>query len=520
MLQCHRQILECFWHFGDIAGLRPGDRYLAVLPFGFGGGLNGCLTTSLIHGVTVVPLAVFGPAQTLDLRRDNGKWQMTQPEALPADQDSVGSLVGTFSALNADTVVEAKATDLAPYGLTNPKLDVQIVKKDGKTDNLLIGDETPTGSGSYAKLANDARVFTIGSFVKTSIDKTPNDLRDKRLLTFDQDKASRIELASKKQTIEFGRDKDQWQILKPGPYRADGLQVEELVRKLREAKMDAAVSDEDAKKAATAFASGTPVATVKVTDNTGTQELQVRKSKDDHYAKSSVVEGFHKVPTDLGTGLDKSADDFRNKKLFDFGFTDPNKVELKEGAKFYGFTKGGEEWWSNGKKMDNTSVQNFLDKLRDLSASKFVDSGFAGPTVELTVTSNDGKRVEKVVLSKQGSDYVAKRETEPALYQVDGKTVTGPDLLAKTHLYKVGHHASHNATLRKLGLEQMTNLKIALVPVDHDMAVKKRWGRMPLSELIEALREKASKGVLRCDQNPEKPIDGVLVDKLFFEITL
>ena len=133
----------------------------------------------------VQEVRVKNPAQTLDLRRDNGKWQITQPEALPADQDTVGSLVGTFSALNADTVVEAKAADLAPYGLTNPKLDVQIVKKDGKTDNLLIGDETPTGSGSYAKLANDARVFTIGSFVKTSIDKTPNDLRDKRLLTFD-----------------------------------------------------------------------------------------------------------------------------------------------------------------------------------------------------------------------------------------------------------------------------------------------------------------------------------------------
>ena len=56
----------------------------------------------------------------------------------------------------------------------------------------------------------------------------------------------------------------------------------------------------------------------------------------------------------------------------------------------------------------------------------------------------------------------------------DGRTVTGPDLLARTVFYKVGHHGSHNATLREKGLEMMKQLSIAAIPVDHDMAVKKR----------------------------------------------
>ncbi len=109
--------------------------------------------------------------------------------------------------------------------------------------------------------------------------------------------------------------------------------MEELIRKLKDAKMDLAVSDDDAKKAASAFASGTPVATVKATDASGTQQLEVRKSKDDYYAKSSAVEGVHKVTADLATGLDKGLDDFRNKKLFDFGFNDPNKIEMHDNGK-------------------------------------------------------------------------------------------------------------------------------------------------------------------------------------------
>lgn len=78
---------------------------------------------------------------------------------------------------------------------------------------------------------------------------------------------------------------------------------------------------------------------------------------------------------------------------------------------------------SNGKKMDVTSIQSFLDKLRDLSASKFVDTGFTTPVIDITVTSNDSKRVEKVLLSKSGDKYVAKRENEPSLYELESKTV-------------------------------------------------------------------------------------------------
>ena len=62
--------------------------------------------------------------------------------------------------------------------------------------------------------------------------------------------------------------------------------------------------------------------------------------------------------------------------------------------------------------------------------------------------------------------------------------MTGPDLLRRTIFYKVGHHGSHNATLREKGLEQMSGLKVAMIPVDHEMAVKKRWVHMPLPELV------------------------------------
>jgi hypothetical protein len=132
------------------------------------------------------------------------------------------------------------------------------------------------------------------------------------------------------------------------------------------------------------------------------------------------------VDSTLGKAIDKGLDDFRNKKLFDFGYSAPNKIELRNGAKAYSLahgTGGYDDWWSNGKKMDGANVDTVLSDLRDMTATSFPSSGFTNPTIDLIVTSDDGKRTENVQLARAGDHYIAKRENEPALYQLDGTTV-------------------------------------------------------------------------------------------------
>jgi hypothetical protein len=363
-------------------------------------------------------------AEPIVLAKSNtSTWQITQPKPLNADQSAVSGELSTLSALNSERLVEDKASDLKQYGLADPALEVDIREKDNKMQKLLIGDETPAGSAVYAMLAGEPRVFTIASYNKTSIDKRLNDLRDRRLLTLNTDKIGRLELIRKQQVIEFGRNKDEWQILKPKPLRADSFQVGELARKLADARMDLSGSDKDLKDASSAFARATPIAIAKVTDQSGAQELQVRKSKDTYYAKSSVVEGAYKIDADLGQALDKGLDDFRNKKVFDFGFNDPDKIEMHSGSKAYFLTKSGTDWWSNGKKMDPSGVEPFISDLRDLTANKFAESGFANAAIEVMVRSDGGKRVEKVSVAKSGNNYIAKRENESTLYELNTSTI-------------------------------------------------------------------------------------------------
>jgi hypothetical protein len=365
-----------------------------------------------------------GAPPTVLARNDAGTWQITQPQALPADQDSVKSLVSTLSSVSSDRLIEEKAQSLKEFGLENPPLEAVVTLKDGKTHKLLIGEETPTGSGVFAKTENDPRIFTVASWVKSSIDKGASDLRDKRLLTFDSDKLTRVELQGKGQAVEFGKNAaNEWQIVKPRPLRADNSQVEDLVRQLKDARMELG-SDDDAKKTAGAFASGARVAVAQTTDASGTQSIEVRRDKDkNYYARSSVVDGVYKVSSSFGEALDKGLEDFRNKKLFDFGWSEPAKVEIKRDGQTVVYQKSGEKWTAGAKEMDSSTVQTLIDKLRDLSASKFVDSAGGSPVMEATVTSNDGKRVETVTITKQGDTHYARRANEPSVYELDAKTV-------------------------------------------------------------------------------------------------
>jgi len=350
------------------------------------------------------------------------KWEITKPSPMPADQDTAEALAKAVATLSADRLIDDKATDLNPFGLAAPVEGVEIALKGGRKQKLLIGGDTPSNNATYVKLDGDAKVYTVASVTKSSLGKSLNDLRDKRLLTFDQEKLTAATLTAKGPAVEFAKNKQgEWQIAKPKPYRADSLQVDELIRKLKDAKMDLAVDDKAAP--ATAFAAAAKFAIATVTDAAGTQTLEIRKSKDNaYYAKSSAVEGIYKAAADFD-GFEKSADDFRNKKLFDFGFNDLTKLDL--GGKLY--QKTGDKWTVGSAQFDAPSLQAVIDKLRDLSASKFSEKLSGTPSLTMTVTSNtatgDNGRVEKVTINKDGDTYAAQRDGDPSVYIIDAKNM-------------------------------------------------------------------------------------------------
>ncbi len=355
---------------------------------------------------------------------DGPKWLITAPKELRADPDAVTPMVNLLASLGSESLVDDKVQEWATYGLKDPVMQIIVTRKDGKTSTLQLGDELPAGSALYARIAGESKLFTLATFNKGSIDKTWKDLRDKRLLTVESDKLSRMEFSSAKGSgYEFGKNQSgEWQVIKPSPFRADNFAVEEAGRKLREVKMDPNLSDDEAGKAEKAFAGAAVAGIAKLTDATGTQQLEIRKTKDKepvYYAKSSAVEGVHKVGADVAAVLEKTVDDYRNKKLFDFGFSDPSKVEVKMDGKVFSYGKNGDKWFRDGKEMKPETVQNVIDKLRDLGAVKFTSGSKETPSIDISVVWNEGKKTDVVHIA----GTLAARGDEPYQYDVGASAV-------------------------------------------------------------------------------------------------
>lgn len=119
------------------------------------------------------------------------------------------------------------------------------------------------------------------------------------------------------------------------------------------------------------------------------------------------------------------------------------------------------------------------------------------------------------------------------------KPVDARNLLSRTSVYKVGHHGSHNATLREQGLELMlSDQLVAFLPVDEAFArTRGRKGKpwlMPYADMYRVLKDKTRGRILRSDMSADhaKPENGpeleawqefrkqVEVDDLYFEYKL
>jgi len=381
-------------------------------------------------------IQIARPEETIALEKaDDGKWRITQPKPYKADESSASSLVSNLASLNADQVVaeKEKEGDWKTYGLDPAKLQVEITLKDGKQHKLLLGDDAPTSAGVYARLEGDQRLFTIPSYVKSSVDKTVSDLRDKRLLPFESEKTSRVTVTTRDRTLEFGKAGTTWQIVKPRPMRADNYAVDDLVRSVRDATFESILDETGKPPAKYSFSS--PYAVFEAVDAASVHTLTIGKETKDketsYYAKTTAMPGVFKISTTVAEGLNKKLEDLRNKKLFDFGWSDPQKLEVRDGEVRMVIEKKADKWLrvdANNKELPSDKVQALIDNLRNLSSKAFTADeaaaqskyGLDKPIGEAKVTSDEGKRVERVLFAAgQESTYYAARENEPATYEIE-----------------------------------------------------------------------------------------------------
>jgi len=130
-----------------------------------------------------------------------------------------------------------------------------------------------------------------------------------------------------------------------------------------------------------------------------------------------------------------------------------------------------------------------------------LDSATNNTSLALAIELGNSGQVLLFPADAQVGNWLSWDELKWKLAAPDGQTqlVKAQDLLQRTVFYKLGHHGSHNATLREKGLERMTSPDLqAMIPVDRAMVETRGWN-MPFPSLLERLQEKTRGRVIRLD---------------------
>jgi hypothetical protein len=198
--------------------------------------------------------------------------------------------------------------------------------------------------------------------------------------------------------------------------------------------------------------------------------------------------------------------DLQDQDLFDLSFPFDRSHRLsEEEAKAdsffqqnYGFqaaeaTKQGPEW----RRIDD----DWLEAAEDLALR--LDRLTNNTSLALAFELVNSRKVLLFPADAQVGSWLSWHEHTWTVQDGDTvRDVDARDLLGRTVLYKVGHHGSHNATLRDKGLKMMSHPDlVAMVPVDvktaHDI---KRWKKMPFKPLVADLGKRTRGRILQVDQ--------------------
>ena len=375
-----------------------------------------------------------GGETTVLVKKDAG-WQVTEPAATDADPTEASSLATNIASMEQTRVVDENASDLAPYGLSEPRITLAFKAEGGHSGEVSLGDKTPTQGDVYAVKPGTKRVFLVSSYLETTFDKKPFDLRDKRVVRFERDKVDSVEVTRGRDAIKLSRTGSDWTVGQPVAGRADYAAVEGLLTRMSTAGMASIVSEDTSDLKPYGLDAPDMHITLGAGSSQTVLEIGGTSEGGQRYARDKARALVFTLDTTLTDDLTKSLDEYRKKDLFESRPFSTDRVRLTRATggvpKTWAFAKtmvDGSDTWKvtpdggEGADVDRAKMDELLNKLSALRVTTFVDpsrrAGLDAPVLNVGV-SYDGGKFERVKVGRVGAQHYGNREGEQATGEVD-----------------------------------------------------------------------------------------------------
>jgi len=361
-------------------------------------------------------------SETIVFEKKDDSWEITTPFKTKADKYTVDRLVEDFSDLKIERKVEENSRDLKKYGLEPPQRILKLWKKDGSSVSVYVGIENPIDGALYAKKPEENIVYLIPSFLKSGLDKTLFDFRNKKIFEFEKDKVNRIIWESEGKRWNAYKKEDEWYLDEPVKALADKGKIDDLLYSITGAEAKGFAVEDYKEEQLKDYSLDKPKIKIKIM---GEREMEIsaglkeEKDKKSVYAISSLSKIIAELPETFISEVDKKPEDIREKSVAVFWSFDVQRFSIVKEGKEYLFEKDKQDKWEmkkpEKKEIDGTKINDFLRKIEDLEAKEFIDNpvslkdyGLEKPNFQFKIVTKERgqEKTIEILTGKEENDKV------------------------------------------------------------------------------------------------------------------
>ena len=394
------------------------------------------------EAVTEVMLTVAGTDEIRCLREGEAEWQMAAPISVKADAKEIRTILDALHLLKVAEFTKDGATDLAEYGLENPRIRVNLQLRDG-SQGLLVGADIPDMTRIYVKPEALDAVYAVNREIFGTLDKTAFDLRDKRVIDFQRTATKRFEIQRRGEAkIVCAKDlKGVWQIEEPVALNADAEVVDDLLFGIDSLKAVEFVAEQPTSLKSYGLEDPSMRVSFFTPDEQPAVLLLGHMQGDKLYAKAGNAKRVVLVKSQLLELAGLGVAGLRDKRVLDIESEDAFKLTLRHGNVQLTCQKQGVNWRLVSPVQEdakNGAVNSIIYRLADLTADKYLASApglnvtrLNKPEVQATVTLKNRKEYTLQIgaVAENDQRYARLRAAPDTVFLLDPSI---PDELRKT----------------------------------------------------------------------------------------
>ncbi|MHA2620282.1 MAG: DUF4340 domain-containing protein [bacterium JZ-2024 1] len=381
------------------------------------------------------------------IQRRGDDWKIIKPKEFEAEPTEVGFLVDRLASFSYTE--EIKGGKDEDYGLTSPRLTVEVTSRTGSIARFQVGNDTPVGFSMYVKKGSKTLVADQGIY--RDLDKPLNEFRRKKLFSFITPDVNSVELMDRAAgtRIVLTRREGAWRITEPIDYPADRNTVENTLRSIEFAEF------------ADFVAEGTSLESLGLQPPMFTTIVKIRSpdetSKKDHnnekkdtkpveeiqeayfgkedpgrwYAVRKNSEEIGYISPDRKKDIFKKVDDFKRKTLADFSEFDVTYIKAVFGKETSEFERSGkvgaEKWFVKGTRRevafsDIGYIFDFVTGTRFDTAVEIKENaekfGLDHPKARLLLKDESGKTLGEIIVGEKEGKYFASLMGENIAFEI------------------------------------------------------------------------------------------------------